>query len=174
MAVASGLTLLLLGACGGDADEPAGTDATVQPPATPEQTEAPADAESHSPAGQEIPDGRYEKTDTVEDAKAAGLTDEQIEEFLGADGLGQAGMEIDGTRWEHLVTNDAGVEEVGDLGTLEYDDEGRAVFTSESTGCPGCVATVEWTLESGTLTLTPLGLDPIDAFVVGGEWTPAG
>lgn len=165
---AAGLALFFLGGCG--ADEPVGADGTSQSPAAAsERTEDPAES-----SAERIPDGRYEKTATTEDAKAAGMTEEQAEEFLGADGVVGLAFEIDGERWELLVTNDAGVEELGDLGTLEPDDKGRAVFTSESTGCPGCVSTVEWTLENGTLTLTPLGLDPVDAFHVGGDWTQAG
>jgi hypothetical protein len=41
----------------------------------------------------------------------------------------------------------------GDGGTLSYDDQGRAVFTSESEGCPGCVGVWVWRVEGGVLRL---------------------
>jgi hypothetical protein len=57
-------------------------------------------------------------------------------------------------RYTHYVTSPAGILEVGDVGTYSYDDEGRWVVVSESTGCPGCVSVVEWTLVDEALTLT--------------------
>lgn len=122
-------------------------------------------------AGDMIPDGRYVRVATAADAEAANLAAGQAQEFLGSDGELPLALEFEGLRMEHLVTNDAGVEEVGDLGTLDYPEDGRVVFTSESTGCPGCVATLEWSLEGDELTIEPSGLPPVEAFILAGTYT---
>ncbi len=153
-----GCAVLLVAGCGGvQGDQGDGTGTSQQ---------------SENAPGTRIPDGRYVRVATLEDAEAAGLAADQtvITEF-GRDGELPMALEFEGDGFRHYLTNDAAVEELGDLGTIDYDDEGRVVFTSESTGCPGCVGTVEWSLDGDTLTLTPVDLPRIDALFVGGEYT---
>jgi hypothetical protein len=157
---ALGFALLLLSACGGE--DAGGGDSTLS--ATTPTAEA-------VPIEGRIPDGRYARTLTAADAEAAGLSSDLAKEFLGSDGELPVAFVFDGDRFQHLVTNDAGVEELGDLGTLSYDEEGRIVMTSESTGCPGCIGEFEWTIEADSLTLTDDEMTQPDAFVVTGPYT---
>jgi hypothetical protein len=105
------------------------------------------------PANDGIPDGTYSRTATREDGEALGMEPALLDAVLGADGELPIEFEIEGDQWRHYVTNDAGIRELGDLGTSSYDKDGRWVTVSESTGCPGCVSTFEWTDDKGTLTL---------------------
>ena len=101
-----------------------------------------------------IPDGRYSRIATIADAERLGIDpDGPATAGLGADGEVAITFEIEGDRWTHFVTDDAGGVAVGDLGTASYDEDGRWVTVSESAGCAGCVLAYEWTLVDGTLTL---------------------
>jgi hypothetical protein len=157
---ALGFSVLLMSACGAEGE--GGGEATSS--TTSQSAEA-------APVEGRIPDGRYARTLTATDAEAAGLSSDLAKEFLGSDGELPMAFEFDGDRWQHLVTNDAGVEEIGDLGTLDYDEEGRLVTTSQSTGCPGCVGTMEWTLQDDSLTLSSDEMSGPDAFIVTGSFT---
>ena len=167
------VTALTLGGCGGA--EEASDAAAAAEQTTTAQTPTGSGTTAGTPDAERIPDGTYRRVVTEVDFDAAGLPEELREEFLGSDGEMPTAYEFDGDRYTHYVTNDAGVEEVGDLGTVDYDDQGRLVTTSQSTGCPGCVGTLEWSFDGQVLDMiTPPEFDPVDAFVVGGQYTRDG
>ena len=63
---------------------------------------------------------------------------------------------------------------VGDAGTLDYDGRGRLVLSSSSPGCRGCVATLEWRIQDGRLSLrnmTGHSVTPADRLMYEGIWT---
>lgn len=167
--------VLVLAACGeGGQAEPEETAAGApDAEATPDkQTSTPAPDDGTTAVDvARIPDGRYARTVTAADAEGVDLPPEQVEDFLGRDGELPMVLEFDGSNVKHYVTNDAGVEELGDLGTLDYPEDGQFVLTSESTGCPGCVYTHGWTLEGAQLTLAPPADDPEALFLFAGPWT---
>jgi TRAP-type C4-dicarboxylate transport system substrate-binding protein len=158
--------------------------------ATPTETETtldaepPADAPSTTEAEpsnvETIPPGTYSRVILRDEAIAEGFDPELVDAMLGPDGELPEAIEITTDGWVHHVTNDAGFSEVGDLGTYSYDEDGRLVLTSESTGCPGCVAVVDWTLANGILTLKFGDVDgPEDPYDEGhllyvGDWLPEG
>ena len=72
---------------------------------------------------------------------------------LGRDGELPVLLQVIGDFWSITVTDDSGATDVGDLGSLTYEDDDRVVMTSDSEGCPGCVLTVTWSLEGDRLTL---------------------
>jgi TRAP-type C4-dicarboxylate transport system substrate-binding protein len=100
-----------------------------------------------------IPPGLYSRVILRDEAIADGFDPELVDALLGPDGELPEAIEITLDGWLHHVTNDAGFSEVGDLGTYSYDEDGRLVMTAESTGCPGCVAVLDWVLTNGVLTL---------------------
>jgi hypothetical protein len=113
-------------------------------------------------AGDVIPDGTYSRTATRADGEALGLEPALLDSVFSADGELPIEFEIEGDKWRHYVTNDAGIRELGDLGTSSYDEDGRWVTVSESTGCPGCVGILEWTYDNDTLTLSNLVTDTLE------------
>jgi hypothetical protein len=173
-AVVATALLAVLAFVGCDGDRSSGS----APPVKQSTTAGPTsdDATSEVPMAGAIPDGRYARVATEADFDATALSEELKAEFLGSDAEMLTAFEFDGDRWTHYITNDAGVEEVGDLGTLTYDDRGRLVTTSESTGCPGCVGFTVWELNGDVLELRLDGddVDPVDAFVIDGEYTHEG
>jgi TRAP-type C4-dicarboxylate transport system substrate-binding protein len=116
------------------------------PAESPSTTEASSSAET-------IPPGTYSRVILRDEAIAEGFDPELVDAMLGPDGELPEAIEITPDGWLHHVTNDAGFSEVGDLGTYTYDEDGLLVLTSESTGCPGCVVVVDWTLTNGILAL---------------------
>jgi hypothetical protein len=172
-AVTALVAALALAGCSGG-DDNATPSAAPEAPTTGTATSDDPGPEA-SGAGR-IPDGAYSKAATEADADAAGLSEELREESLGSDGQMPTTIEFDGDRWTIYVTNDAGIAEVGDLGALEYDGQGRLVTTSESTGCPGCVWVADWSLEGETLELELTGeaVDPVEAFVINGVYSRDG
>ena len=97
-----------------------------------------------------IPDGVYRRVATVAEGEAKGLDPQLVREMAGRDGQVPVAFEISGDSWKHLVTNDAGIEEVGDRGTSSYDEQGRWVLTNQFGSFPYL-----WSLRNGVLTLRP-------------------
>lgn len=152
---------------------PAETETTLdaEPPA-----EAPTTTKAEPSSVETIPPGTYSRVILRDEAIAEGFDADLVDALLGPDGELSQAIEITTDGWVHHVTNDAGFSEVGDLGTYSYDEDGRWVLTSESTGCPGCVAVVDWALTNGILTLKFPPMDgPEDPYDEGhllfvGDW----
>ena len=128
--------------------------------------------------GATIPTGRYERTVTLAEAEALGADPGFIDAAIGSDGELDTTYEFDSGTWlAQLDENDDGVFTHGDHGTIEYDDDGQLVTTSESTGCRGCVGVIDWSFADGTLTLDlvpydgqPRPYDPIEILLTSGAY----
>lgn len=122
--------------------------------AAPPETSAAAPGET-APAydGPRIPDGSWSTIHTMADARRERLSLREAKTHLGEDRRLPVTLRIAGDRWVMLVTEDDGIPTPGDEGSLSYDDRGRALMTSESTGCGGCVGTYVWRLEGDVLTM---------------------
>ena len=166
-------SVLLLAACGGEEAEPdtAAADTTGAEATTEDQPGAPASDDATTDDVARIPDGRYVRVVTTADAEGFDVSPEQVEEFLGRDGELPMALEFDGDSFKHYVTNDAGVEELGDVGTLAYPDDGKVVTTSESSGCRGCVATITWSLDGQDYIQESTDPPGEEAFLFHGRWT---
>lgn len=163
---------LLATACSGDDD-----DATTTPtsagvtstslPAPPDTAEAVSLDDA-----QRISDGMYRRVITTADGETVGMDPESAAEWFGPDGEMPLGLRIDGGGYEILVTNDAGVEEVGDVGTVEYGDDGRLQVVDSLGGH----LTIDWMDDDGLLTTELLGdgHEPDALLVWTGEWVLAG
>ena len=125
-----------------------------------------------TPPGAVIPDGTYSRTATRAEGEELGLDEGLLDAVLGADGEMPVILEIEGDLWWFSVANDAGVFELGDLGTLTYEDDDRVVMVSESTGSPGGTMVLEWTFDGEVLEMHALdnGDEPVAhaQFIVGG------
>jgi TRAP-type C4-dicarboxylate transport system substrate-binding protein len=130
------------------------TEATARPPGTegaPTPTAPPASSVAPSAAPPAtIPDGVYRRVATVAEGEAMGLDPQLVRDMVGPDGQTPIAFEISGDSWTHLVTNDAGIEEVGDRGTSSYDEQGRWVQTNQSGSFPYL-----WELRDGVLSIQP-------------------
>ena len=167
------ITVALTGCGEQAADQEAGS--------APASASSPASSEATSAAwtGDVIPDGTYTKTATMADAKALGLPKKVATEFLGKDGEFHVQLKISGADWAQFGDDGDAPMTQGDGGTATYDADGNWVTTSTSTGCPGCRATSDWSLEGDRLTLTLLETteagDPVDLLVgrlvMEGEYT---
>lgn len=104
--------------------------------------------------GQAFPNGTYTRLVTRTDATERGLDPSVVDPMLGDDGVIPISLVIKDGRWTLKVTEDNGVTEVGDLGTYSYDDQGHWVQVSESGGCRGCRASIDWSFTDDVLTLT--------------------
>ena len=158
-----------------DAGAPAVAPATSTPAAS---TTLPASSGARgTPAAARtdtIPDGRYERVVTPADAERLG-----VEPAVAAEAFGDelhVVFEVEGDRWRQLQGVNPDRLEVGDEGTTVYDAQRNWVTTSESAGCPGCTATIGWTLEGNTLVLSaPADIDdPIARMIIDGSFTRAG
>jgi TRAP-type transport system periplasmic protein len=131
-----------------------------QPPDVPEgcaaedPVTAVAGEEPEAWAGPTIPDGTFEKTVTREEAVAAGVPVsflDQPGEFLGIDEF-HITIRLQDGRYQFLA-NYVGGTQVGDRGTYTYDEGGRLVKTSSSSGCSGCTSVFDWSFEEDVLVL---------------------
>jgi len=167
---------LLAGCASGQATTGAADQEPTQPASSPAVTEpGPTGAASDGPT---IPNSSWSKELTATQGRRAGMQHADIRLQFGQDGrLPLTFQFLDGT-WSIVVTNDSGVDEMGDLGTLEYDDRGRMLMTSNSEGCPGCVSTMAWTIRRDRLRLESVGAlpggDPMERLIMGGTWTRKG
>lgn len=165
----------LLGACGG---------ATAPRESSRDQTTTTSSADSATTptvewTGRTIPDGTYLKTVTMADARKVGLPRDRAAVILGRDGEWRLELRVAGDTFAQFGDDGDGPLTQGDGGTATYDEDGHWVTTSNSPGCPGCVATVDWSVEGDRLTLriietTEVG-DPVDLLigrlVYEGTWT---
>lgn len=142
----------LLSGCGSEEPSKAGGEPTKTASSTPAATT------------KTIPDGDYQKSVTVADAKAAGITNEDfLQGNFAAGGATTLTFRFADGRWTLFVALSGGAPEPGDLGSLTYDEEGNAVMTSESEGCPGCVTAYKWQVDGSRLTLTLVEHNASDA-----------
>jgi hypothetical protein len=157
--------LTLATACGDRAD---GND--TAPASAPDPT---SESVTASPpvewTGATIPDGRYRKTSTAADAERLGIPPRRAKDYLGDDGEMEVELVIKGDAYAQLTDDDDEVMVQGDGGTVGYDEDGRLVAISASSGCPGCTATVAWTVKRDQLTLEIIDStedgDPVDLLV---------
>lgn len=164
----------LLAACGEEtgSSEAGGDPTTTSSAATAVATPTP------EWTGKTIPDGTYTKTATMTDAKRLGLPKDVAAEILGQDGEFHVELRIAGDDYSQFGEYDGAMTQ-GDGGTATYDANGNWVATSNSAGCSGCVATVDWSLKGDRLTLkfleTTESGDPVELLigrlVMEGEWT---
>jgi len=161
IALATLLVAPVLAGCRGDgpparaSENPSSPATSSTAPATPASTPTPVHA------GETIPGGTYARTVTRADTRRLGLPKDKSAEVLDKDGEVAYSYRFAGDRWTLFGTYD-GVPEVGDLGTLTYDDEGNVAMTSASDGCPGCVYTYDWQLNGKQLNMTIVGHDSTD------------
>lgn len=165
-----------LAACGAQSEAGPVTTSASSPTTTSATSTAPP-----SPAwtGDVIPDGTYTKSETMADALALGITRKAARQYFGRDDTFRLMLKIDGDNFAQFSDDDGETMAQGDGGTFTYDADGNWVATSASTGCPRCVATVDWSFKGDRLTLTLLdsteGGDPVNLLVsrlvIEGEWT---
>jgi hypothetical protein len=99
--------------------------------------------------------------------------------FFGDDGEFHVELRIAGDAYAQFGDDEDETMSVGDAGTATYDAGGNWVITSDSTGCPGCVSTFEWSLKGDRLRLKMLDTteagDPVNVLlsrlVTEGTWT---
>lgn len=170
------LTASLLTGCGDSGDDDTGGTAEPTPAAsTADPSTSPSEVAYD---GLSIPQGLWARHLTPaqahETAEQLGVAYGVIEEAVGpfADELILSYKIGDGV-WAQYQAIDAGEPELGDWGTFTYDGDGNWSTVSNSTGCPGCVGVLEWSVDSDVLSLTYLpghDEDPVSRFVTEGTW----
>jgi hypothetical protein len=135
-----------------------------------------ADEDASAYAGPVIPDGTYVRVTTEADATARGLDPAIVGPMLGDDGQLVVVLEIEDGSWTQYEELADGTRELGDLGVSTYDPSGRWVTVSESGGCRGCEAVIDWSFADGVLSLafapSSEGPVPDDArLIVEGDYT---
>jgi TRAP-type C4-dicarboxylate transport system substrate-binding protein len=113
----------------------------------------PAEEQTSGYAGPVIPDGTYVRVTTEADAAARGLDPAIVGPMLGDDGQLVVVLEIEDGSWTQYEELVDGTRELGDLGVSTYDPDGRWVTVSESGGCRGCEAVIDWSFADGVLSL---------------------
>lgn len=103
--------------------------------------------------GEVVPDGTWHRVVTEAGAAALGVPRPDMAAYLGDDGRLPLALTVVGDTWAITTTSDAGAVEVGDLGHATYDERGRLVTSSASSGCPGCEAVLSWRVEGDDLVL---------------------
>jgi hypothetical protein len=152
-ALAVGLLLSACSGAGSDAERAAG-----ESPAAPSPSRSDGLADT-APDGSAIPDGTWAMTKTTADARRLGIPKRLDVELFGKDGKSRLALRIEGSEWAHFVEDKDDTMALGDQGTGGYDEDGNWVTTSHSEGCPGCVATLEWSVEGDSLTVAFLDVE---------------
>ena len=134
-----------------------------------EPAQGPTGTSSPEWTGDVIPDGTYAKTATMADARKLGLPKDVAADFLGPDGELHVDLKIAGDTFAQFADDEGEVMLQGDGGSATYDAEGNWMTTSNSSGCPGCTATLDWTMQGNQLSLelieTTEAGDPVDLLV---------
>jgi hypothetical protein len=121
--------------------------------------------------GPVVPDGTWHRVATEAEAAALGVPRRDVVRHLGDDGRLPLALTVVGDTWAITTTSDAGAVEVGDLGHATYDEQGRLVTTSASSGCPGCEAVLAWRVEGDDLVVKAAdGLDAVERLMTEGRW----
>jgi len=167
---------LLAGRASGQATTEAADKEPMQHTSSPAVTKSAPTASAYD--GPTLPDSSWSRELTAEQVRRAGMPNADIRLHFGPDGWLPLTLQFVDDTWSTSLTNDSGVDETGDVGTLEYDDRGRMWMTSNSEGCPGCVSTMAWTIRGDGLSLEPAGAlpggDPLERLIMGGTWTREG
>lgn len=136
----------------------------------------PADAPTtlSSPSHPVIPASNWRKVVTRDELVAAGEDPGSLREHLGSAEQMPVLLALSQDVFSQSARY-AGGWSGGDAGRVSYDDEGRLVLTSSSTGCFRCVFTLDWRLEAGELHLSDAtgALDPVDRVMYLGTWRSA-
>jgi hypothetical protein len=173
------ILVLLLAGCGADDENPQSADRALEVEASSEPSTEPTTAATTSasmdagPTGDGVPDSSWTKELTAAQGRDAGMSKLDLGYHFGSDGRFPLTLRFLDETWSITVTNDSGIDEVGDVGTIVYDDKGRLEMTSESEGCSGCVATLGWRITGDVLTLKPVELptdDPLERLIMSGTW----
>ncbi|PKH44207.1 hypothetical protein SAMN05192575_102237 [Nocardioides alpinus] len=144
-----------------------GVDRAVPPDPLPPAETSPVPPEA---AGL-IPDSTWRRVVTTKQAEAAGVPRSRIREDIGDDG--RLPLELRLTTDTFTQSGDYGgsVWEIGDSGSVAYDERGRLVVTSAR--CVPCSAlAVTWRIDDDRLVFTRLGPSngPMDRVVWTGTW----
>lgn len=154
------VSLVLVTGCGAQEADPDPTTSTPEPAAT---------TSTARWTGETIPDGTYAKTSTMKDVNRLGIPRRHAQDYLGKDGELHVELVLKGDSFAQLGDDDGEVMVQGDGGASTYDADGNWVTTSNSSGCPGCIATWAWSHNSDTLTLelidTTEAGDPLDLLI---------
>lgn len=157
MALLVSVVLLVTGGCSSGSGDEEATAATG--PSAPQAVADSAESEV-------IPLGTYVKTETRGDLTAEGVDESVLDQtFPGIDEI-RITWKLEDGRWTQFANYDGQADEPGDLGTYTYDEDGRWVITSESSGA---VNAIEWSFDGGVLTLSDFLVEPadeIDAFIL--------
>ena len=122
----------------------------------------------------EIPRSNWRKVVTRDQLVAAGADQAFLRENMGSASRQPLLLALSHDVFSLSVRHPSGWTG-GDAGRVSYDEAGRLVLTSSSTGCTGCVFTLDWSLGSGELHLDDAtgALDPIDRVIYLGTWRSA-
>jgi hypothetical protein len=160
--VALSVLATLTAACSDDTDRDA--TASAEPPET----------QSTESSGDRVVESGWERETTEDQARDLGLSQRTISRYVGADGVLPLGMKLDQQTYAIYVIDDAGEPRTYDLGSYSYDDEGRLVLTTSSTGCADCATTLGWQQDGDRLMIDEVsgpGTSPLDRLVWHGAWT---
>jgi len=123
-----------------------------------------------------IPDSSWTRVLTRAQAERAGISEANIVEHVGTDDRMPLTFQLLSDSYSLLVSNDEGVDELGDPGSVEYPAPRRLVLTSDSPGCPGCREELTWDIRGDRLTLRLApgeNMPRLDAFIWLGDWRRA-
>jgi hypothetical protein len=160
---AAATVALLLGLASG------GVDRAVPPELSPPVATSPPPVDVDA-AGL-IPDSTWRRVVTTRQAEAAGVPRVRIREDIGTDGRLPIELRLTGDAFTQTGDYGGSVWEVGDSGTVAYDERGRLVVTSLQ--CASCAAlSITWRIDAGRLVLTRLGTSngPMDRVIWTGTW----
>ena len=123
-----------------------------------------------------IPDSNWRRVVTRSEAVALGLDRDFLRDNFGdADRLPLV-LSFVGGLYSQSGRYPGGWS-VGDAGAVAYDDAGRLVLTSTSSGCPGCTVTVDWRIVGDDLRLEDVDDEQVDELaaddrlMVTGSWS---
>jgi hypothetical protein len=169
-AVAAAAAVAVVAAVGSD------TPSTQRPDQIEQPTPTTGATTTEAVAAPGIPDSKWTRVLTRAQAESAGISEANIVEQMGADDRMPLTFQFQAGSYSIFVTNDEGIDELGDPGSVEYDAPGSLTITSESPGCPGCQEHLTWEIRGDRLILelAPDERMPrLDKFIVLGEWRRA-
>ena len=119
-----------------------------------------------------IPDSNWRRTVTRSEAVALGLDREFLRDNFAGAGRLPLVLSFVGGLYSQSGRYPGGWS-VGDAGAVAYDDAGRLVLTSTSSGCSGCTLTLDWRIVGDDLRLEDADdvLAAEDRLMVTGSWS---
>lgn len=162
----------LLTACSDDSGEGSAAPSASESAAPNASESDPAVAATTAAPHRLLESGWLRKTDAARAARL-GIPRRTVERYVGEDGVLPLGFKLEQQTYAIYVIDDQDQGHMHDVGSYEYDSDGRLVLNSSGPTCDGCVTRLAWSEDGDRLVVDRASggsATPVERWLWEGEW----